>query len=110
VGPLAASPYRGALPLEPPPGSDPSLAREPNWARLASEYLDACGHEEIAAIAGRAHIEVRSALEDGERRHHATVTLAPRDATTPRIRLAFLETCLRDLLEGPRRAPVRVDF
>jgi hypothetical protein len=108
AGPLAESPYRGALPVTPAPDGD--LPHEPSWAKLAAEYLDACGHDEIAAIAGRAHIQVRSAREDGAVRHHVTVTLAPTDASTPRIRLAFLETCLRDLLEGPHKALVRVDF
>ena len=35
VEPLAESPYRGAAPTE-----TPGIAREPSWARLASEYLD----------------------------------------------------------------------
>jgi hypothetical protein len=107
VPPLAASPYRGAAPAEP---TAPDPARAPSWASLASEYLDACGHEEIAAIARRAHIEVTSLLEEGEPRRHAQVKLAAVDAGTPRIRLAFLGTCLRDLLEGPQGTSVRVEM
>ena len=108
--PVVDSPYRGAAPVPAAPDTEPSLAREPNWSALASEYLAACGHSEIAALASRAHIELRSAHADGDERHHVTVTLAAADASTPRIRLAFLETCLRDLVEGPWKSVVRVDI
>ncbi|MDB4992919.1 MAG: hypothetical protein JWM74_351 [Myxococcaceae bacterium] len=108
--PVVESPYRGAAPVPPAPDTEPSLAREPNWPALASDYLAACGHAEIAAIASRARIQIKSAHSDGEERHHVAVTLAAADASTPRIRLAFLGTCLRDLLEGPRGTLVRVEM
>ncbi len=108
--PVVASPYRGAAPLPGGPPTELGHAREPDWPVLASEYLAACGHAEIAAIASRARIEVKSATENGDERHHAKVTLAATSTGTPRIRLAFLETCLRDLLEGPRKTAVKVDI
>jgi hypothetical protein len=100
--PVEETPYRGPAPVTPAAGTEPSANRARNWAALASEYLAAWGHPEIAAIAGRARIDVTNPNLGGEERPRVTVTLDEEDQGTPRGRLALLETCLRDLLEGPR--------
>jgi hypothetical protein len=108
AAPLASTPYRGVWAVAPASEDGERDASANDWAALASDYLTACDDAGIAAIAGRASIDVATRRAGGTEHHDVRVTLAPEDAETPRVRLAILEACLRDLVAGERGASVRV--
>ena len=84
---VPVTPYRGVWPREKAGEATPA---ERDYAALSSEYLDAFGDADAAAMARRATIEL--AGPNAMRLH-----LAPEDERAPSARVLAIETCLRDL-------------